>query len=355
MANSSATSKSPSILLIGAGAVGATIAAWVAPHCEQFYVLDQPATLDVLEKQGVGAYLQHHKAGMKAVPVKVIRHLNDIPAPDYVLLCVKNYSLAGLAQSVLDAYGDKPVVVGLQNGHANQEILPKYFSRVIYGVICYNAWLDKPGVAGYQKKGPLVFGTPDNQWQNEMRALAQVFNRGVETVVTEHLADAVMSKLIINLTNSFTTLVGFPAQAASDEALFQKILSNLTYEGVKIAKAAGFHECKLGGMPGWNLITLSVLAPQWLTRPAFRKNVKKMVVSSMAQDVLQARRGDNELDTINGYLLSLADKYQVEAPYNRAIYALCRDAFADPAFKPLDVSEVWRLMNQEKRRCPSLQ
>lgn len=337
--------KSPSILLVGAGAVGATIAAWVAPHCENFYVLDQPATLDVLEKQGVSAYLQHHQTELKSTPLKVIRHFKDIAPPDYVLLCVKNYSLEGLAQAVLDAYGNQSIVVGLQNGLANQEILPKYFSRIIYGVICYNAWLDRPGVAGYQKKGPLVFGTLDNCLQAEMRALAKVFSQGVETVVTGHLMDAVISKLIINLTNSFTTLVGFPAQPVSDDALFQKILSGLTYEGVNIAKAAGYKECKLGGMPGWNLIALSALAPQWLTRYAFRKNVQKMVVSSMAQDVLQARRGDNELESINGYLLQLANQYQVDAPYNRAMYRLCREAFADAEFKPLEVQEVWRLMH----------
>lgn len=336
--------KQPTILLIGAGAVGSTIAAWVAPYCERFYVLDQPAVLATLQARGVRATPQHDDARAATVRVHTIAQLGDIPAPDYVLLCVKNYSLEGLAQAIVAHYGDHPVVVGLQNGLVNQTILPKYFSKVIYGVVCYNAWLDAPGIAGYQKRGPLVFGTPDNRLQTEMRALAAVFNQGVDTVVTDHLMDAAISKLIINLTNSFTTLVGFTFQPISDEALFQQILSNLTYEGVQIAKAAGHRECKLGGMPGWHLITLSALAPQWLTRGLFKKNVRKMVVSSMAQDVLQSRRGDNELETINGHLLRLAESHGVDAPYNRAIYQLCREAFAQDGFQPLDVREAWRRM-----------
>lgn len=336
--------KQPTILLIGAGAVGSTLAAWVAPHCAHFYVLDQSSVLATLQAHGVRAYPQQDQARADVVPVQTIAQLGDIPAPDYVLLCVKNYSLEGLAQAVAAQYGDHPVVVGLQNGLVNQAILPRYFSKVIYGVVCYNAWLDAPGVAGYQKRGPLVLGTPDNRLQAEMRALAGVFNQGVDTVVTEHLMDAAISKLIINLTNSFTTLIGFTYQPVSDQRLFQKILSNLTYEGVQIAKAAGYRECKLGGMPGWSLITLSALAPQWLTRGVFQRNVRKMVVSSMAQDVLQARRGDNELETINGHLLRLAEANGVAAPNNRAIYQLCREAFAQPDFQPLDVREVWRRM-----------
>lgn len=40
--------KQATILLVGAGAVGSTIAAWVAPYCEHAYVLDQPSVLATL-------------------------------------------------------------------------------------------------------------------------------------------------------------------------------------------------------------------------------------------------------------------------------------------------------------------
>ncbi|MCG8668665.1 MAG: 2-dehydropantoate 2-reductase [Pseudomonadales bacterium] len=330
-----------SILIIGAGAVGSTIANWIAPHHSKLYVLDQGETLERIANNGVTAYLQNHQAEGVNTKVKTIGNLADIAAPDYIFLCVKNYSLAPIAKTIIEHYGKSPVIVAFQNGAENQNILPQFFDKIVYGVVCYNAWIDEPGVVGYQKHGPLVLGTPDNSLQTEMKTLQSIMGLGVETVITDHLQDAVLSKIIINLTNSFTTLVGFGYQPVDNESLFQKVLSNLTYEGTQIARKAGYAECKLGGMPSWFLIKLSANLPQFLTRGLFRKNVAKMVVSSMAQDVIANKRGDNELESINGYLLEMADKYDVKAPYNRAMYALCREAFADPNFKPISIEQAW--------------
>ncbi len=338
------TSNTPTVLLIGAGAVGSTIAAWIAPHHREFYVLDQGATLEAIKQKGVFSYLQNAKSDGQQTPVKTVNNLAECPAPDIILVCVKNYSLGGVAQSIKAAYGDRPIIVGLQNGIENQHILPHYFSKVIYGIISYNAWLDELGVVGYQKRGPIVLGTPDNGLQHELAQVRNLLNQGVETIITDHLQDAVLSKMIINLTNSFTTLIGFTYQPISDKALFQKILSQLTYEGVKISKGSGHKECKLGGMPSWLLITASAMLPQFLTRKLFEKNVKKMVLSSMAQDVIQNHRGDNELESINGYLLTLARQNNIKAPYNQAIYELCQKEFAKADFTPMDVKTVWANM-----------
>lgn len=330
------------ILIIGSGAVGTTIAHWLAPNHQELYLLDQGDTLDAIRAHGVTAYLQQHQHEAQARKVKTIASLGDIEAPDYIFLCVKNYSLEGLAKAIVAQYGADPVVVAFQNGAENQQILPRYFANVIYGVVCYNAWIDSPGVVGYQKHGPLVLGTLDNGLMDEMRSLQTIMNPGVPTMITSHLQDAVMSKMIINLTNSFTTLVGFGYQPIDNESLFQKILSNLTFEGTRIAAAAGYQECKLGGMPSWMLIRLSTTLPQFLTRGLFRKNVSKMVVSSMAQDVIANKRGNTELESINGYLLTLADKHQVAAPYNRAMLEICQEAFASPDFQPISVEQAWR-------------
>ncbi|WDE04468.1 2-dehydropantoate 2-reductase [Thalassomonas viridans] len=344
----SASFKQQTILLVGAGAVGATIAAWLAPRLRNLYVLDRGETLQALQQRGVTAYLQHHKEQAEHTRVKTVAGFDECPKPDIILLCVKNYSLKGLSQAILDAYGEQALkdilVVGLQNGVENQQILPQYFPKVVYGIISFNAWLDEPGVAGYQARGPFLFGTPDNSLMEEVERVTALFNLGVEAIASRHFQDAALSKMIINLTNSFTTLMGLGYREIDHPALFQKILSQLTYEGVKIVKASGHKECKVGDIPSWFIISASARLPQFLTRKVFNKNVRKMVVSSMAQDIIQNGRSDNELEGINGYLLALADKFNVEAPYNRAIYRLCRQAFSQEKFEPISVEEVWQKM-----------
>jgi ketopantoate reductase len=212
---------------------------------------------------------------------------------------------------------------------------------VIYCIVSYNAWMDEPGVIGFQKKGPLHFGTLNNELQAEMAQVADVFNLGVETHVTDRIADTAHSKLVLNLVNSVTTLVGLKYREISDRSLFQKLTTGVTYEGVQIVKAAGFRESKLGGMPSWKLLWAGANLPQALTRGMFERNVKKMVLSSMAQDIIQRGGKDSELESINGYILDLADRHGVPAPFNRAVYDLCKQEFAKPKFEPLDVREVW--------------
>jgi 2-dehydropantoate 2-reductase len=118
-------------------------------------------------------------------------------------------------------------------------------------------------------------------------------------------------------------------------------------KGVRIVKAAGYKECKLGGMPSWALIAIGAKLPQLFTRGMFRRNVAKMVMSSMSQDILQRGGTESELDSLTGYILSLADKSGVKAPFNRTIYELSHERFGRPDFRPLDVLEVWARV-QEK-------
>jgi 2-dehydropantoate 2-reductase len=333
----------PTIVVFGAGAVGATVGGWLAPVWDKLYFVDRAPVVSALRERGLTLYLGGRKEAAETVRVKAAESLAEVPRPDVIVLAVKNYSLESCSRLLLNALGgDKATIVALQNGVENQEVLPRHFSRVIYGVVGYNAWVDEPGVAGYQKRGPLVIGTLLDRHRAELEVVAHVLNLGVETVVTSHLQDAAHSKMIINLTNSLTTLIGHGVREVTDGGLFQKVLSNLTYEGVRIARAAGYRECHVGGMPSWALITAAARLPRFATRRAFEANVKKMVMSSMAQDVIQRGSVDTELESINGYFLRLSERHGVNAPFNQAVYDLCRERFAAPGgFQPMDIRDVW--------------
>ncbi len=339
--------ENPNIVIFGAGAIGGSVGAWVAEKYENVQMLDVGKVAEAMKSRGITTYLEGGKEHATTVRVKVIDDISQAQSPDVIVIAVKNYSLDAVSKMIREKVGDEPIIIALQNGIDNQEILPKYFSKVIYCVISYNAWLDEPAVVGYQKRGPLILGTVDNGLQPEMKRIAEIFNLGVETVVTEHLQDAARSKMIVNLTNSLTTLIGHRYKEISDPALFQKLLSNLTFEGVQIIKAAGYKECKLGGMPSWTIMTLGAKLPRFITKKMFEKNVKKMVLSSMAQDILQRGGQDSELESLNGYFIKLADEHGIKIPFNRAVYELCRAEFAKPKFTPLDVKDVWEKV-QEK-------
>ena len=342
------TASGMKIAFFGTGAIGASVGGWVAQSHGQVWFIDQGEVARALKESGISLYQGDKKdATMQTIPVKVMDCLDSLKDMDVVVLGVKNYSLNAVAGLICDKIRKDAIIVSMANGIENQSILPRYFSRVIYCIVSYNAWMDYPVVVGYQKKGPLILGTPDNSLMQEMRSIADIFNKGVETVITEHLQDAVHSKIIVNLTNSLTTLIGHGFREISDFDCFQRLLTNTLYEGVKIVKVSGYKECKLGGMPPWILMMIGAKLPQFFTRGMFKRNVAKMVMSSMSQDILKRGGTQSELDSLTGYILGLADKNGVKAPFNRTIYDLCRENFTKPGFKPLDVKEVWARV-QEK-------
>jgi 2-dehydropantoate 2-reductase len=331
----------PKIVFFGVGVIGGTVAGWLRPHYDRMALVDRGAIAEALRTRGITLYPGDTPAARSTVHVPVLDDLAQARDADVIVLGVKNYSLEPVARLIREELGDRPVIVAMQNGVENQAVLPRYFSKVIYCIVSYNAWADEPGVIGYQKKGPLVFGALDPTMAERTEALAALFNLGVETVTTDRIADAAHCKLVINLANSLTTLIGHMQRPISDAALFQKVLTSMTYEGMQIVKAAGYRESRLGGMPSWAILWAGAKLPRAVTKGLFAKNVKKMVLSSMAQDVHRGG-GESELETINGYLLSLAERHGVPAPVNRTVYDICRREFARPDFASWDIRDVWR-------------
>src|SRR5262245_42838739 len=129
----------PIIVFFGAGAVGSTVGGWVARHYDSVYFLDTGKVAEALKVRGLTLYKEGMPDSRTIATVKVVSDLAEV-APDVVVVAVKNYSLDGVARAIRDKLGDAPLIVALQNGVENQTILPRYFNRVVYGIIGYNAW-----------------------------------------------------------------------------------------------------------------------------------------------------------------------------------------------------------------------
>ncbi|NCA92452.1 ketopantoate reductase family protein [bacterium] len=334
------------VIIIGAGgAIGSCIAGWLSEVSSEIYLLDKPSVADILKSKGITHYKENEEK--KSVNVKVIDKISDVKNPDLIAIVVKNYSLDGVAQMIKKEVSGDPVILSLQNGVENQKILPKYFKKVVYGIIEFNAWLDEVGVVGYQNRGPFVIGTPDNSLQEEMTAISLLFNQSVETIVTDRINDAAYCKMVINLTNSYTTLVGMQYREITNLHAFKQVLTNSMYEGQKILKKMGVKEFKAHNMPSWLSMVAGAKLPNFITDGIFKKNIKKMVLSSMAQDVIQRKTGASELDSLIGEFIALAAKYKVNIPYNETVYELCKVRFNMDPFVPMTEDEV---LSEVKKR-----
>jgi ketopantoate reductase len=211
--------------------------------------------------------------------------------------------------------------------------------------VLWNAWRDieflekeKKLIVGAQKRGPLLIGTLDSSLQGEIKAVKEAFSPCLETIIVEEIQDAIHCKIALNIVNAITTLIGHGIQTVNFTP-FQTLVTNTIWEAVQILKAAGFEEYPLPDMTPWAAIEMLHQLPISTTRNQFREAISKMQISSMTQDIIQRNLGLSELESLNGYMVELADKHQISAPFNRAIYSIAKEQFQKD-FQPMDANDV---------------
>jgi 2-dehydropantoate 2-reductase len=335
------------ILFIGPGAIGASVAAWVAESYPTVFIMGHGETQAALRQDGITTYrFAAPEAMRRTARLAVVDRPGDVADADIVVLAVKNYSLEAVARQVKDELGDRPIVVSMANGIDNQRILPHLFAKVIYCVVAYNARRDGPALIGYQRKGPLLIGTLDNALDAELRLVQSILARGCPKQIVDRLQDAVHTKIVINLTNAVDALVGRGWRPLSNLAVYQQLLSQTLWEGVRVIRAAGYREYRIPGIPSFAFLHAAALIPGWLLRPIFKSKMRGYAMSSMTQDVALRGASDTEIESITGYIVQLAAEHGVSAPYNRAIYRLGREKF-HPGFEPLRCEDVLAAVERE--------
>ncbi|MFX0081851.1 MAG: ketopantoate reductase family protein [Candidatus Hodarchaeota archaeon] len=339
------TINSLKLVIYGIGGIGATLGGWLTQGYENIYLLARGDNAKALKTNGL-ILNERGKDNPEPIKVKVIEDLNEITNIDIVVITVKNYDLEVVAKDIFEKLGDKPIIVGLQNGFENQRVLPKYFTKIVYAVVVQSGWREEPGIFRTRGKGYLTLGTPENENPELINKIAQILNLGIPTRTTQQFQDAAHSKLIINLSNATFTLIS--SELKDDDAIFTlwKIFMNVYLEGVKVVKAAGYKEFELKGLPSWNIMELGRNLDKVTAIKNFGRNLKYSWFNSMAQDMIHRKKNQSELESLTGYLIKLADSLQIEIPYNRMIYKLCKEQFKKVPYQPLPIEVVWERINE---------
>jgi 2-dehydropantoate 2-reductase len=332
------------VLVVGAGAIGLSITGWIFPHNKNLHLLARGESVNAIRSHGLRLYQIGQEATTAPIPVKVIESLDEVPPPDIIIITVKNYDLDKTAQTLWHQLGNcRPIIASLQNGVENQQILPKYFSKAIYGVVCYNAWRDGVGKVSYVKRGHLIIGTLRSDLRTELQTVEDVFKPGLDCSVTNRLQDAVHCKLAINLINALMALVGFRKRSIESEKILVHMTTRLLEEGIQVLQAAGFKEHYLGSLPSWSDIRIAVDIPESTANPLYDFIVNRVGPTSMTQDVFGGKT-TTELESLNGYMLELARRVGVPMPINQAIYEIAKERFCS-GFRPIEEIDLWEMIN----------
>ena len=144
------------IMVFGAGAIGSLFGSFLAKDHE-VVLFARASHVDAIKKNGLEIF---GKTKMK-LDIRAESSLKDIDfIPDLILLTVKSYDTETAIKQALDVFGDNTVVLSLQNGLGNIDVLKKYVDceKIFAGVTTHGAFFSKPGVVEHTEIGDTVFG-----------------------------------------------------------------------------------------------------------------------------------------------------------------------------------------------------
>ncbi len=227
---------------------------------------------------------------------------------DMVLITVKAYDTRTAAREVAEIVGDGSVVVSLQNGLGNSEVLERAFGpRAVVGVPFMGVTFEVPGHVRLAGLGDTVLGSPCGQHGTAIRAGEVLGAAGMPTRVSANIASEVWMKAVVNASiNPITALVRKENGSIMQHRELQELSRAACLEGARAAEASGI---ALGrGDPFDKVLEVA--------RMTARNR------SSMLQDVERGKR--TEIDAINGALAAAGEAHGVDMPVNRALWSLVR-------------------------------
>jgi 2-dehydropantoate 2-reductase len=335
-----------SVVVFGAGAIGATVGGWLVEAGVPVTFVARPDTAERLNREGLRLYAHGHEGERRTIPVAAVSDAATTRRADWLVLAVKNYDLEAAARDIRARVPGDPTVIALQNGVENQAILPKYFAHVVYGVVRYNAWRDAANEFGYERRGPILFGVIDPSLVADRDRAVRFLSAAFECRAEERIADAARCKMVLNLTNSISALVGFGLREIEDYDAFSRSVSRVMYEGMQILRKAGVREVPLDRGATWRNIKAARFLPGFITSRILRNGMKDMHITSMGQDVYLAKRGATELESLNGYFVRLAESVGFDARYNKALYGITKQWLAQPEVRPMHERELWTKLQE---------
>lgn len=294
------------ILVAGAGAVGAYFGALLARAGHEVTFLARGAALDALRRTGLTVLREPDPLRLPAV--RAVADPAAAPRPDLILVCVKSYDTRAVAAQLRPAVGPDTIVLSLQNGIENEEVLAEVLGLppLLVGLTRIGVAVEAPGVVRYLGRGEVDVGEVDGRISPRAERVADAFAAaGVPCAILPDIRVAAWEKLAWNAgVNAVTTLadatVGEVLERPGSRALVRRAME----ETDATATAAG--------VPVRRRRLDAVLAESGRDMPGF--------ATSMLQDRRRGRRLEH--DALNGAVLRRAAGLGVPVPVNAVLYAL---------------------------------
>ena len=293
--------------IIGAGAIGCLFGALLGEVGNGVTLVHRdPSAVAMIRRKGVRV----RELNGTTIKTRVSAELSpaDLSEVDLVIFTVKSYDteeVARLHKSNIDAGS---VILTVQNGLSNAEMLSKVFGReaVLAGTTTEASFLVGPGDVVHTGKGKTWVGEPNAMLSTRCAGIAKVFGRaGIKTVVSRNIQGVMWSKMIVNAAiNPVSALTHLPNGALAGVPGLNEVMLDVIREGVAVSKASR--------------IRLEPSDPSKFLSRVLKATASNR--SSMLQDVEKGK--PTEILQLNGAIAELGKWHKIPTPLNQLLTSL---------------------------------
>ncbi len=293
------------IAVVGAGAMGSLFGTLLAESDQDVLLLDiQQAHVDAINQKGL---IVEQEGKERNIKIRAASQPDPGQRADLVIIFVKSTQTSAAAKTAIQLAGDQGLVLTLQNGMGNADILSKAIDpdRVVAGTTSHGATMLGPGKIRHAGTGPTIIGMWSGKSHKRLEEVGQIFKKaGIEVEIVSDVRPVVWGKLLINVgINAITALCNIKNGELPDLAITRDLVRAAVEEAMEVAGAQG--------------IAVRKDAVEHVYQVAKATAANR---SSMGQDVDNNRL--TEIWAINGFIIFEAEKTGIKVPVNTTLTAL---------------------------------
>jgi 2-dehydropantoate 2-reductase len=319
------------IAVLGAGAVGGTLAALLARAGHDVEVTARGENLAAIRRGGIRL-----EGGFGEYTAKVRAAESLAESPELAILATKAQDAAAALDASAAALAGVPILV-VQNGLGGLAVAAEHApsSPILGGLALMAASYVEPGHVLVTGENPLVIGAPDSTPPEVLDRVVSVLGSALPVEATGDIRGAQWTKLLINHVNALPAITGMSVQEVVADDGLRDVMTASMRESVRVARASGVRFGSMQGVPGRVLELIGVL-PLWAGAAFPRLLARRMGSVPNPGSTLQSiRRGQlTEIDFLNGAVVDAARTAGVPAPVNAAIVAMVHEVEHTGSFLP---------------------
>ena len=311
---------------MGAGAIGGYVGGRLAAKGEVEVTLIGRRTLaDAIAENGLTLRDFDREDRVDASKVRIEADPHLLSSCDVVFCSVKAGATANAAKTLATILQPTTVVVSLQNGVRNHEILREALpgNPVLPAVVGFNVIIRDGAVFQRALSGPLIIETrPEGQDQALVNALRAA---GIEVEEVQPIAPEQWTKLVSNLNNAVGALSGASTRDMILSHQCRRVIALLLDEALDVLDQAGVQAAKFRGVP-LRVMSFIMKLPTPIVRVVVRAQLRVDPEARVSMWTDLERRRPTEVDFLNGEIVRLAEMHGMNAPANQRIVELVHEA-----------------------------